>query len=81
MLGAAFATPLLGPVLAQLEFAVGRTANDGGLLGDAGWSEGRGSDSARTHRSGLSGSNTAMGRKVAARCSSGWGAGSERLAL
>jgi predicted acylesterase/phospholipase RssA len=37
MLGAAVATPLLGPVLAQVEVALGRTTDTGGLLGDVGW--------------------------------------------
>jgi hypothetical protein len=37
MVGAAISAPLLGPVLARLELAVGRTAATGGLLGDGGW--------------------------------------------
>jgi NTE family protein len=37
MLGAAISTPVLGPVLARLELAVGRTAAGGSLLGDDGW--------------------------------------------
>jgi NTE family protein len=37
MLGAALSTPVLGPVLARLELAVGRTTADGTLLGDDGW--------------------------------------------
>jgi NTE family protein len=37
MLGAALSTPVLGPVLARLELAAGRTAAGGALLGDAGW--------------------------------------------
>ncbi len=37
MLGASISTPVLGPVLARLELAVGRTAADGSLLGDDGW--------------------------------------------
>ena len=37
MLGAALSVPVLGPVLARLELAAGRTAADGALLGDDGW--------------------------------------------
>ena len=37
MLGAAISTPVLGPVLARVELAVGRTADTGGPLGDDGW--------------------------------------------
>jgi predicted acylesterase/phospholipase RssA len=37
MLGAAFSTPVMGPVLARMELAAGRTAEDGPLLGDDGW--------------------------------------------
>jgi hypothetical protein len=37
MLGADLSTPVLGPVLARFELAVGRTADGGGLLGDDGW--------------------------------------------
>jgi NTE family protein len=37
MVGAAISTPLLGPVLARVELAGGRTADAGSLLGGGGW--------------------------------------------
>jgi hypothetical protein len=37
MLGLMFAAPVKGPLLARLELAGGRTANEGPLLGDEGW--------------------------------------------
>jgi NTE family protein len=40
MLGAAVSLPVLGPVLARFELAVGRTADAGGLVGRQGWAGG-----------------------------------------
>jgi predicted acylesterase/phospholipase RssA len=37
MLGLMLTAPLKGPLLARIEFAAGRTANGGALLGDDGW--------------------------------------------
>lgn len=37
MLGLTFATPVMGPLLARVEVASGRTAIGGALLGDEGW--------------------------------------------
>jgi NTE family protein len=37
MLGLMFTAPLKGPLLGRVEFAAGRTANGGPLLGDDGW--------------------------------------------
>jgi hypothetical protein len=37
MLGVALSTPVIGPVLARVEVAVGRTGIGGGLLSDSGW--------------------------------------------
>ncbi len=37
MLGVALSTPVLGPVLARVELAAGRTGIAGGLLADTGW--------------------------------------------
>ena len=40
MLGVMFTAPLQGPLLGRVEFAGGRTANGGPLLGDDGWAGG-----------------------------------------
>ena len=37
MVGLALATPVLGPVLARVELAAGRTGTGGGLFADSGW--------------------------------------------
>jgi hypothetical protein len=37
MLGLTFAVPVMGPLLGRMEFAAGRTASGGPLLGDDGW--------------------------------------------